>query len=227
MPDELDYMIKIILVGDSSVGKTTYFHRIQKKQFYFQESTIGVDYCSIKKYYDENYVKVNIWDTAGQERFNTIITTYFKEIGGIILMFSVSDSSTMDNLDKWLKHVNAHTQCGHEYEHPILLLGNKTDKGNKTCMTELNRFIQEHNITYKEISCKNDTNEYLEEVFDKFIGFIIKNQSQSGNICKGVKRKDEITRLSTNKIRNSDINSNININSSETENRLANCCIIV
>lgn len=222
MPDELDYMIKIILVGDSSVGKTTYFHRIQKKQFYFQESTIGVDYCSIKKHYYENYVKVNIWDTAGQERFNTIITTYFKEIGGIILMFSVNDPLSINTLEKWLKHVNAHTQCGHEYEHPILLLGNKTDKGNKTCMTELNRFIQEHNITYKEISCKNDTNEYLEEVFDKFIGFIVKNQSQSGNICKGVKRKDEITRLSTNKIRNSDIN----INSSETENRLADCCII-
>jgi len=224
MTDELDYMIKIILVGDSRVGKTSYFNRLQRKVDYLHPSTIGVDYCSIKKYYDEKYVKVNIWDTAGQERFNTIITTYFKEIAGIILMFNVDDPPTTDKLDKWVKYVNNYTHCLHNYEHPILLLGNKTDKGNNANMNELNRFIQEHNITYKEISCKNDTNEYLEEVFEKFIGLIMKNHSESENICKGVKQKEEILRLSQyKKIQN----SNTNTNTRGNEISLAECCIIV
>lgn len=221
MRDELDYMIKIILVGDSRVGKTAYFNRLQKKMTYLQASTIGVDYCSIKKYYDENYVKINIWDTAGQERFNTIITSYFKEIGGIILMFNVNEPQSIDKLEKWLKHVNAYTQCSHKYEHPILLLGNKTDKENKICMDELNHFIQEHNITYKEISCKTDTNEYLEEVFDTFIEFIIKNQSGAENICKGVKRKDEIIQL-----RQCKKTPRGTISNCETESSLVDCCIL-
>lgn len=221
MTDELDYMIKIILVGDSRVGKTSYFNRLQGKVDYLHPSTIGVDYCSIKKYYDEKYVKINMWDTAGQERFNTIITTYFKEIAGIILMFDVNDPPSIQILDKWIKYVNNYTQCHHNYEHPVLLLGNKMDKGNKSRVCELSSFIQEHNITYKEISCKNDTNEYLEEVFDTFIGLIIKNHSETENICKGVKRKDEIARLSLcKKVRNS------NTNRRGDEISLKDCCII-
>ena len=222
MADELDYMIKIILVGDSRVGKSSYFNRLQRKVDYLHPSTIGVDYCSIKRYYGKKYVKVNIWDTAGQERFNTIITTYFKEIGGIILMFDVNEPPTIDRLEKWLKYVNTYTQCNHKYEHPILLLGNKTDKGNKTCMDELDCLIKEHNIIYREISCKNDTNEYLEEVFDELIISIINNQSDPEYTCKGIKEKGEIVRLSlSNKMRNS------NISSSKSEKGLTDCCIIV
>lgn len=225
MADELDYMIKIILVGDSRVGKSSYFNRLQRKVDYLHPSTIGVDYCSIKRYYGEKYVKVNIWDTAGQERFNTIITTYFKEIGGIILMFDVNEPPPVSTLKKWINHVNIHTQCNHEYEHPILLLGNKTDKGCNNGIDELNQIIQEHNVTYKEISCKKDTDEYLEEVFDEFINIIIKNHPNSENRCKGIKQKDEIIQLftNTNKVRN----SKSHISSSKYEEGLTDCCIIV
>lgn len=237
MTEELDYMIKIIMIGDSRVGKTSYFNRLQKKADYLHATTIGVDYCSIKKQYGEKYVKINMWDTAGQERFNTIITTYFKEIGGIILMFNVCEPPSIDNLKKWLKYVNNYTYCEHDYEHPILLLGNKLDRVNKSDntykmdKTELNQFIQEHNITYKEISCKNDTNEYLEEVFDTFIGLIIKKQLETKDVCKGVKQKDEIARLSqykklgTNSSTNSSTNSTNNTNGNEIG--LSDCCIIV
>jgi small GTP-binding protein len=228
MNEELDYMIKIILVGDSCVGKTAYFNRLQKKKDSLSATTIGVDYCSIKKYYDDKYVKINIWDTAGQERFNTIITTYFKEIAGIVLMFNVNEPTSIHKLEQWIRHVKCHTNCCHDYEHPILLLGNKNDKINNTNNEELNQFIQDHNITYKEISCRNDPDEYLEEVFDLFIRKIVNEESNS--MCKGIKSKDTILGVSAkNKIGNNRTalySPPYSPSDSPSDPDKSNCCII-
>ena len=95
-------MIKIILVGDSRVGKSSYFNRLQRKVDYLHPSTIGVDYCSIKRYYGKKYVKVNIWDTAGQERYRAITNAYYRDAVGALLVYDITCYKSFESIaEKW------------------------------------------------------------------------------------------------------------------------------
>ena len=184
MTSEIDYTLKLLIVGNTNVGKTTYFNIIQNNKAYFAGSTIGVDFTKLYYTINDKYVKVIVWDTAGQERYNAIVRNYFRDTCGIILMFDVSDPDTCNTLEDLLQMLIYDNKCSHE--HPILLLGNKSDLQNKMNIDEIDRLIQEYNIIYKEISCKKDSQNHLEEIFTSFIGKII-NGSNVEN-CYGIKR---------------------------------------
>jgi small GTP-binding protein len=179
----IDYTLKLIIVGNTSVGKTTYFNIIQNNKAYFAGSTIGVDFTKMYYTINNKHVKVIVWDTAGQERYNSIVRNYFRDTCGIILMFDVSNPDTCNQLEDRLKMLVYDNKCSHE--HPILLLGNKSDLQNRINMDEIDRLIQEYKVIYREISCKTDVQHHLEEIFKSFIGKIIDGDHVED--CCGIK----------------------------------------
>ena len=100
---DYDYLFKMVLVGNSSVGKTCLF--LQYSDSVFNESfmpTIGVDFRIKTLELDNSFIKMQIWDTAGQERFKTITSSYYKGAHGLILVFDLTDRQSFLDLDNWL-----------------------------------------------------------------------------------------------------------------------------
>jgi small GTP-binding protein len=185
MSTEVDYTLKILLAGDSRVGKTSFINVIQKNDHFFSTSTIGVDFTTLYYTLHDRNIKVNIWDTSGKTRFHSIIRTYFRDICAIVLMFDVTKPDSFSHLDDWLNLLLYETKCHHT--HPILLLGNKNDMVNRIDNVKLNEFIDTYNVTYREISCKQDS--HLEEIFTSFISKIITNDPDDD--CHGIKTLNE------------------------------------
>jgi small GTP-binding protein len=185
MTNEIDYTLKLLIVGDTNVGKTTFFNKIRNNRAYFSGSTIGVDFTNMYYTIRNKPVKLIVWDTAGQERFNSIVRSYFRDTCGIILMIDVSKPDTYKKIEGWLKSWLHEQICSHT--HPILLLGNKCDLLHQPDTTEIDRLIQQYNVSYREISCKDDTQLHLEEIFTSFIGEIM--DCEYIDDCQGIKKK--------------------------------------
>ena len=184
MPHEIDYTLKLLLVGGTNVGKTSFFNKIQNNIAYFSESTIGVDFTKLYYHINNKHIKLNVWATTGQDRFHTVIRSYFRDTCGIVLMFDVSKPETCKKLECWLKILLQDQACSHT--HPILLLGNKGDLQNNTDVLEIYKLIRQYKLSYREISCKIDTSTHLEEIFTSFLREIM----ESGYVddCCGIKK---------------------------------------
>ncbi|CAD8114469.1 unnamed protein product [Paramecium primaurelia] len=154
--DTYDLLIKILLIGNSGVGKTQILLRYTENQFKTSFlSTIGIDFKIKKIQVDEKVVKMQIWDTAGQERYQTITQTYYKGAMGIILVFAVNDKETFNDIDKWMNQIKQHAS-----DNIIkVLIGNKTDLPDR-CITyeQALKMAQKYNIPYFETSAKDGTN---------------------------------------------------------------------
>ena len=176
-----DTKYKLVILGDQNVGKTTYFNKLLgKDDSIVPSSTIGVDFGSFTKQIDEKNVKICIWDTAGQEAFQSIIRSYFKEIAGAIIMFSVSNSKSLENIEKWIQMIEYENKCNHK--HPILLIGNKNDNPIMYDKKLLEKILKDKNILYYETSCQKNNQYDLEEKILE----LIKKTKQSNN-CLGIK----------------------------------------
>ena len=125
MTENTDFAFKILLLGDSSVGKTCFLKRYTDNTFQDAYlSTIGFDF-KFKFVTLENgkTVKVQLWDTAGQERFRTIAKSYYKGAHGIILIYDVTNRKTFDNIRKWLNQIK--DEASNKIS--IILVANKID----------------------------------------------------------------------------------------------------
>ena len=99
-----DYLLKLIIIGDSSVGKTCVLLRFSEDNFpTCHMPTIGIDFKIKTINVDDKRVKLQVWDTAGQERFRTITQTYYKGAMGIILVYDCTEEQTFNNVKNWLK----------------------------------------------------------------------------------------------------------------------------
>jgi len=119
-----DYLFKVVLIGDSGVGKTNILSRYIKDKFNMQTpSTIGVEFATKAMKIEGSTVQAQIWDTAGQERYKAITNTYYRNAVGAFLVYDISKRLSYENIDKWLNELRDHA-------HPniaILLVGNKSD----------------------------------------------------------------------------------------------------
>lgn len=115
---------KILILGESSVGKTSILCRFKDNTFrYSQMNTIGIDFVSKTVNIDGKPVKLQIWDTAGQERFHTITRGYYRNANGILLVFSMTDDRSFECIDRWFDEIRSEVGA----EIPIFLVGNKSD----------------------------------------------------------------------------------------------------
>ena len=121
---EYDNLFKLVLLGDSCVGKSCLLVRFADDDFIENYSaTIGVDFRFRSLSHCQRKVKLQIWDTAGQERYRTITNAYYKGAEGIILVFDLFKKQSFDNLDVWLKEVEKHGKTDVE----IVVIANKKD----------------------------------------------------------------------------------------------------
>lgn len=123
---EFDHLFKLLLIGDSGVGKSTFLLRFTSDIFDDLSPTIGVDFKFKLMILREKRLKLTIWDTAGQERFRTLTSSYYRGAQGIILVYDVTRRETFTNLsDVWLKEVELFST---NQDCIKMLIGNKVDK---------------------------------------------------------------------------------------------------
>lgn len=177
--------IKILLTGNSRVGKTSIFNRYSNTLYQDNFiSTIGVDFCDrINVMTDDNKVNCQLWDTAGQERYKTIVKNYYKGASGLILVFDKTNRLSFEELDDWVMNVTQAVQN----TVPILLMGNKVDMANHQVTTEEGKnYADQHKFYYIESSAKENIN--IENAF-KLINeaayhYYLKNYSFDDNITR-------------------------------------------
>lgn len=154
-------IISLILVGESTVGKTSIMRSFIGEEFSESSlSSIGIEVykkdISIKK----ETCTIKIWDTCGQERLRALSANYYKKADGVILVYDITSIDSFNNIEYWLNSINYY--CKREI--PIIIIGNKIDLGNKIDEDTLNNFINEHsNISMFNTSAK--TGKGINEAF--------------------------------------------------------------
>ncbi len=151
--NEYDWLFKILMIGDSGVGKSSILVRFTDQTFSDSYmSTIGVDFKIKTLQVDGKMVKLQMWDTAGQERFRTITSSYYKGAHGIILVYDITDIESFNNIKQWLEEVNKYAD---EQVHK-LIIGNKLDLENRRVVSKetAKAFCDNLDITFIETSAK-------------------------------------------------------------------------
>jgi len=123
--ERFDYLLKIVMIGDTNVGKTNIISRLVNDEFLQNsKATIGVDFATKNFQIDGSSVKVQIWDTAGQERYHALVSAYYRGSSGAVVVYDTTNKSTLENVrTSWLKNLRA--VCDEKI--PLMLLGNKLD----------------------------------------------------------------------------------------------------
>ena len=100
---EYDLLFKLILIGDSYVGKSNILLKYLKNQFNENsKTTIGVEFGTKNIIINNKRIKIQIWDTAGQERYRSITSAYYKGAKGALIVYDITRKNTFDNIDKWI-----------------------------------------------------------------------------------------------------------------------------
>jgi Ras-related protein Rab-1A len=156
-PPEYDYLFKLLLIGDSGVGKSCLLIRFADDTYTESYiSTIGVDFKIRTIELEGKTVKLQIWDTAGQERFRTITSSYYRGAHGIIIVYDVTDQESFDNVKQWLHEIDRYATD----DVNKLLVGNKSDLTSKKVVTyeAAKEFADSVGMEFLETSAKNATN---------------------------------------------------------------------
>jgi len=162
MAKTYDYLFKLLLIGDSGVGKTCVLFRFSEDAFNSTFiSTIGIDFKIRTIDLDGKKIKLQIWDTAGQERFRTITTAYYRGAMGIMLVYDITNEKSFDNIRNWIRNIEEHAAADVEK----MVLGNKCDMNDKRQVScdRGEGLAREYNVKFMETSAKTSIN--VEEAF--------------------------------------------------------------
>lgn len=185
-----DHLFKLLIIGESGVGKTCLLLRFTDDSFTANHlTTIGIDF-KIKIINLENkLIKLQIWDTAGQERFRTITKTYYKGAHGIILTYDVTDENSFKNIKNWIKQIEQNAQtnvCK-------VLVGNKCDKPDRKVSEEEGRKLaNDFGMNFFETSAKSNQN--VNETFTFLTREILKgceNKTATGGVALNNNQKGD------------------------------------
>lgn len=152
-----DLLFKLLLIGDSGVGKTSILFRFSDDAFNTTFiSTIGIDFKIKTVELKGKKIKLQIWDTAGQERFHTITTSYYRGAMGIMLVYDITNIKSFENIARWLRNIDEHANEDVE----TMILGNKSDKEDQRVVSrERGQAIaREHGVRFMETSAKANMN---------------------------------------------------------------------
>ena len=196
-----DYLIKIILIGDSGVGKSNLLLRWSKDQFNQDSApTIGVEFATktLRSTETGKVAKIQIWDTAGQERFRAVTSAYYRGAYGVLLVYDITSATSFAQLSEWLKQIKEN--CDSEiFKAPppttdeeentskidtgglcCILIGNKSDLGDLRAVSvdEGADFAKQNNLMFMETSGKEATN--VDKAFCFLVQMIFERLTKSG-----------------------------------------------
>ncbi|KAJ8642415.1 hypothetical protein MRB53_019109 [Persea americana] len=163
---EYDYLFKIVLIGDSGVGKSNILSRFTRNEFCLEsKSTIGVEFATRTLQIDGKTVKAQIWDTAGQERYRAITSAYYRGAVGALLVYDITKKQTFDNLQRWLRELRDHADSNIV----ILLAGNKADMNHLRAVPEENAhaLAEKEGLSFLETSALEALN--VEKAFQDIL----------------------------------------------------------
>jgi len=183
---EYDYLFKLLLIGDSGVGKSCLLLRFADHTYTESYiSTIGVDFKIRTIDLDGKTIKLQIWDTAGQERFRTITSSYYRGAHGIIVVYDVTDQESFNNVKQWLSEIERYANTTVNK----LLVGNKCDLNTKRTVDyeTAKDFADKLDIPFLETSAKAATN--VEKAFLTMAAEIKKSVGKQGPLQTGQPKK--------------------------------------
>eukprot|EP00386_Alphamonas_edax_P009693 GDKI01031778.1.p1 GENE.GDKI01031778.1~~GDKI01031778.1.p1 ORF type:complete len:209 (-),score=67.19 GDKI01031778.1:30-656(-) len=154
---DYDHLFKIVLIGDSGVGKSCLLLRFADDQFTDSYiTTIGVDFRFRTINVDGHVIKLQIWDTAGQERFRTITPAYYRSAMGVILVYDITKRETFDNIKFWMKNLEEYADRSVQK----IIIGNKCDLESERAVSkqEGEELAAYHSVPFFETSAKGNIN---------------------------------------------------------------------
>ena len=197
--DSYDFLFKLILIGDSSVGKSNILLKYLKGEFDpNSKATVGVEFGTKNIKIKNKNIKIQIWDTAGQERYRSITSAYYKGAKGAFIVYDITRKNTFDNIDKWLSDLKTNG----DKNMAIIIIGNKSDLDDKR-EVEKDEGIKksdEYKTAFMETSALNGDN--VDKAFDELIDEIYQNN------CSIIEQDKEI-----------DIDKGVNLNEEKNENK--------
>ena len=199
MNETYDFLFKVVVVGDSGVGKTGITNRYLKGNFQEDtKTTVGVEFGAKKVYIKDKCVKIQIWDTAGQERYRSVTTAYYKGAKGALIVYDITNTQTFENVECWIKEVKDAT----DKEIKIILIGNKSDlEENRLVSVEEGRLMsEENNLSFFETSGKNNIN--VDKAFDDISVEVVSNMIEKS------KFEDKDDFLLSSNFKNMNLNEN-------------------
>lgn len=154
--NEYDLLYKIVLVGDSGVGKSNLLSRWAMNDFNEEtKSTIGVEFAAKNISVGDKVIKAQIWDTAGQERYRAITSAYYRGAVGALIVYDITDSKSFEHIDTWLDQLYCYAD-----NIATIIVGNKYDLNllRKISLDNAKKYAIDKNISYIETSAKNNDN---------------------------------------------------------------------
>ena len=170
-----DMIFKIVLIGDTSVGKTNILSKYLSNEFDpDSKATVGVEFGTKNFKIQNSIVKVQIWDTAGQERYRSITNAYYKGAKGSLLVYDITNPKSFESLDKWISDLKTNG----DQKISIILLGNKSDlESDRKITTEQGKEKAEfYKLAFMETSALNGNN--IEKAFNELITDVYKNHHE-------------------------------------------------
>jgi len=155
--EEYDYLYKVVLIGDSGVGKSNLLSRFTRNEFNLEtKSTIGVEFATRSIRTEGKTIKAQIWDTAGQERYRAITSAYYRGAVGALLVYDISKYSTFKNVERWFTELRENA----DRNIVIMLVGNKSDLRHlrEVPTEEAKAFSEKQKLSFIETSALDSTN---------------------------------------------------------------------
>eukprot|EP00245_Coleochaete_scutata_P007211 TRINITY_DN22344_c0_g1_i1.p1 TRINITY_DN22344_c0_g1~~TRINITY_DN22344_c0_g1_i1.p1 ORF type:complete len:220 (-),score=53.50 TRINITY_DN22344_c0_g1_i1:655-1314(-) len=164
--DDYDYLFKVVLIGDSGVGKSNLLSRFTRNEFSLEsKSTIGVEFATRSIQVDGKVIKAQIWDTAGQERYRAITSAYYRGAVGALLVYDITRHVSFENVERWLKELRDHTDSNIV----VMLVGNKSDLKHLRAVStdDASAFSEKETLAFMETSALESTN--VEKAFHSIL----------------------------------------------------------
>jgi len=170
--NDYDYLVKLLLIGDSGVGKSCIMMRFADDSFSSSFiTTIGIDFKIKTITLNNKKIKLQIWDTAGQERFRTITTAYYRGAMGIIMVYDITDELSFSNIRNWMLNIETHASINVKK----IMVGNKIDMESYRVVTREKgeNLANEYDMNFFETSARENIN--ITEMFTTMVRDIIKD----------------------------------------------------